>query len=101
MQKPFLNDFLHIVELRKAKLQIPQSLYDALFKKPWVVYVKRAFAKPEFVIEYLGRYAHKVAISNQRILDINDQKDTITISVKTRQYNSISSANFPILNSII
>ena len=36
--------------------------------KPWVVYAKRPFAGPQQVLEYLGRYTHRVAISNERIL---------------------------------
>jgi hypothetical protein len=40
----------------------------------WVVYAKRPFAGPEQVLEYVGRYTHRVAISNNRILDIEDGK---------------------------
>nr|WP_245536033.1 transposase [Psychroflexus torquis] len=40
--------------------QLPQTLYDKLFKKNWVVYAKSHFGKPEYVIEYLGRYIHPV-----------------------------------------
>jgi hypothetical protein len=40
----------------------------------WVVYVKRPFAGPQQVLDYVGRYTHRVAISNNRLLDIdNDQ----------------------------
>jgi hypothetical protein len=40
----------------------------------WVVYAKRPFAGPEQVLDYVGRYTHRVAISNHRLLDIeNDQ----------------------------
>jgi hypothetical protein len=39
-----------------------------------VVYAKRPFAGPEQVLEYVGRYTHRVAISNNRILDIEDGK---------------------------
>jgi hypothetical protein len=39
---------------------------------PWVVYAKRPFAGPEPVLEYLGRYTHRVAISNNRLRDIDD-----------------------------
>ena len=38
----------------------------------WVVYAKRPFAGPEQVLEYVGRYTHRVAISNNRVLDIED-----------------------------
>ena len=40
----------------------------------WVVYAKRPFAGPDQVLEYVGRYTHRVAISNNRILDIEDGK---------------------------
>jgi Putative transposase len=36
--------------------------------KPWVVYAKRPCAGPEQVLEYLGRYTHRTAISNERLL---------------------------------
>jgi hypothetical protein len=39
-----------------------------LFRKDWVVYSKRPFGGPEYVLQYLGRYAHRVAISNHRLL---------------------------------
>jgi hypothetical protein len=40
----------------------------------WVVYAKPPFADPEQVLDYVGRYTHRVAISNNRLLDIdNDQ----------------------------
>jgi len=37
----------------------------------WVVYAKRPFAGPEQVLDYVGRYTHRVAISNNRLLDID------------------------------
>ena len=40
----------------------------------WVVYAKRPFAGPEQVLDYVSRYTHRVAISNHRILDIEDGK---------------------------
>jgi hypothetical protein len=38
----------------------------------WVVYAKRPFAGPEQVLDYVGRYTHRVALSNNRLLDIAD-----------------------------
>jgi hypothetical protein len=38
----------------------------------WVVYAKRPFATPEQVLEYLGRYTHRVALSNHRLVDHRD-----------------------------
>jgi hypothetical protein len=42
----------------------------------WVVYAKRPFAGPEQVLNYVGRYTHRVAISNNRLLDIAEAKVT-------------------------
>jgi hypothetical protein len=42
----------------------------------WVVYAKRPFAGPEQVLDYVGRYTHRVAISNNRLLDIAEGKVT-------------------------
>jgi len=43
-----------------------------LYKTPWVVYTKEPFAGPNQVIEYLGRYTHRVAINNHRLLAIDE-----------------------------
>src|SRR5712675_294601 len=43
-----------------------------LFRKDWVVYSKRPFGGPEHVLRYLGRYTHRVAISNHRLISIAD-----------------------------
>jgi hypothetical protein len=41
---------------------------NALRKVEWVVYAKRPFGGPEQVLAYLGRYTHRVAIANSRLL---------------------------------
>jgi hypothetical protein len=69
----------YVAGLRKAGLG-NQSLFDALFATPWVVYAKRPFGGPKQVIEYLGRYTHKVAISNHRLQQVDAQG--ITFSYK-------------------
>lgn len=48
------------------------SLIAELARVEWVVYAKPPFGGPAQVIEYLGRYTHRVAISNQRLLGIDD-----------------------------
>src|ERR1700692_739152 len=45
-----------------------------LFRKDWVVYAKRPFGGPEYVLRYLGRYTHRVAISNHRLVTFADKK---------------------------
>lgn len=44
-----------------------RALIAALKRHPWVVYAKRPFAGPEQVLEYLGRYTHRTAISDERL----------------------------------
>jgi hypothetical protein len=46
---------------------------DALYRKPWVVYCKPPFGSPEQVLAYLARYTHRVAISNQRLVRLEDE----------------------------
>ncbi len=57
-----------------------QKLVDQLFdkEKNWVVYAKKPFAGPEQVLKYLGRYTHRIAINNHRIVSIDDNKITFT-----------------------
>ena len=62
----------YVAALRGAGIA-DQQLFDALFAKPWVVYAKKPFGGPEQVIEYLGRYTHKIAISNHRLEKLDDQ----------------------------
>jgi hypothetical protein len=64
------------------KREIFQELIDALYSKEWVVYSKIPFGGPKQVIEYLGRYTHKVAISNERIINISDRG----VTFKWRDY---------------
>ena len=48
------------------------QLVDSLFKVKWIAYAKRPFAGPEKVLDYLGRYTHRIAISNNRIKSIDN-----------------------------
>src|ERR1700731_3266901 len=47
-----------------------------LFRKDWVVYSKPPFGGPEYVLQYLGRYTHRVAISNHRLVSFTERKVT-------------------------
>ena len=55
----------------REQITIPQQIAKQAFEKRWVVYAKRPFTQPEHVVEYLGRYTHKIAISNHRITAVN------------------------------
>ena len=58
---------------------------NKLYKKEWIVYAKKAFGGPNQVLEYLGRYTHKICISNYRILDIT--KTHVTFKYLNRKSN--------------
>lgn len=45
-----------------------------LFRQDWVVYAKPPFGGPEHVLQYLARYTHRVAISNHRLLSVDDNQ---------------------------
>jgi len=62
-----------------ARLADPKrfaSFVNSLFKQQWVVYAKPAFGAPTMVLRYLGRYTHRVAISNHRLLAFDGQHVT-------------------------
>jgi hypothetical protein len=58
------------------------SLIKQLWKKDWIVYSKAPFDGPEKVLDYLGRYTHRVAIANHRIANIED--DSVTFRYRDR-----------------
>jgi len=60
----------YVGALKQRLPDIDKKLLNELFKKQWVVYAKRTFGNAHSLIEYLGRYTHKIAISNHRIKDI-------------------------------
>ena len=47
-----------------------------LYRHDWVVYLKRPFGGPDYVLQYLGRYTHRVAISNHRLVSFVDGQVT-------------------------
>jgi hypothetical protein len=61
------------LSVKGSRFELPdefQSLIDALFNTEWVVYLKESFKDHSSVIEYLGRYTHKIAIANHRIVKV-------------------------------
>ncbi len=57
-----------------------------LFRKDWVVYSKPPFGGPEHVLQYLGRYTHRVAISNHRLVSCSNQ--TVTFRWRDFAHNN-------------
>ena len=78
----------------------PKALFHLLYQKQWVVYAKAPFGGPQAVVEYVGRYTHKVAISNHRIATIDKEADTVTFGYKdyvvggTQKLMTLSGAEF-------
>lgn len=64
----------------EQQMKLPDDIADfnhlkkLMYKKPWNVYAKKPLSGPKRVIEYLGKYTHKVAISNHRIIEEQDKK---------------------------
>jgi hypothetical protein len=56
------------------------QLMTELYRKKWVIYTKKSFKNSSHIINYLGRYSHRVAIANSRIRGIED--DQVTFSMK-------------------
>jgi hypothetical protein len=63
-------------------LQEFEGFLTPIYKQEWVVYCKPPFKTAATVVEYLGRYTHRVAISNNRILDCKDGN----VTFKWRDY---------------
>ena len=89
MQKVFKGKFMEQLKhlIAKGEVSLPaaadtKQLLNKLYGKDWVIYAKAPFGGPHAVIEYLGRYTHKVAISNHRISSINEQSGTVTFTYK-------------------
>ena len=65
---------------RALRKQNELALFDwqvqAAYKTPWVVHCEPSMASAEHVVKYLGQYTHRVAITNQRILNIENGKVT-------------------------
>lgn len=65
------------VFMQEAKRALPaQTWPKSIWKQEWVVYAKSTLQRPERVLEYLGRYVHRIAIANSRILSIDEDRVT-------------------------
>jgi len=71
---------------------------QSCFRKEWVVYTKKPISGAPSAVEYLGRYTHKVAISNHRITAIDKINDTVTF--KYKDYKTHENKKFLQLSSM-
>ena len=69
--------------------ELKRSLYD----KQWVVYAKDPFGNPASVLEYLARYTHRIAISNYRIIAVDNEN--VTFSYLDRKNNRKQTLTLP------
>ena len=85
LSRVFRAKFLDLLKQNIARGQIAAANRDsqALWKKNWVVYAKKPFGSPQTVLDYLGRYTHRVALSNNRILKIENGE--VTLSYRDRK----------------
>lgn len=82
LAKVFRGIFTHgLIELEKQGTICLHEPFDKnrkylhpFYKKKWVVFAKRPMAGPAQVLEYIGRYTHRIAISNHRIKDVANDK---------------------------
>jgi Putative transposase/Transposase zinc-binding domain len=81
----FRGKFLGLLKqvLDQGKIQAESEGIKELRKKNWVVYAKKPFGSPQTVLDYLGRYTHRVALSNDRILNV--QNGQVTFSYRDRK----------------
>jgi hypothetical protein len=72
MSAIFRGKFMELFKLfcKNENVDVPQQVIHSLYATAWVVYAKQPFMGPQQVIEYLGRYTHRIAISNHRIISI-------------------------------
>lgn len=70
----FVSNTRNLIKQKAITGTLPKSL----FSKDWVVYAKQPFGGPGQVINYLGRYTHRSAISNERILEVTHETVTFT-----------------------
>jgi hypothetical protein len=81
LSRVFRGKFLD--RLKKPAFAAADGEIRAARQKNWVVYAKQPFGSPRTVLDYLGRYTHRVALSNDRILQVRDGK--VTLSYRDRK----------------
>jgi hypothetical protein len=80
LRQAFTQDHLHFAgpAASRATPEGYASLMQSLRKKDWNVYAKKPFSTPQKVLDYLGRYTHRVAISNHRLSSVENAQVTFT-----------------------
>jgi Putative transposase/Transposase zinc-binding domain len=81
----FRAKFLDLLQhnIARGKIDFPSQAINELRQKNWIVYAKKPFGSPQTVLDYLGRYTHRVALSNDRILQVENGE--VTLSYRDRR----------------
>jgi hypothetical protein len=79
----FRAKFIELLKQNIDRGKIAAHETKALWKKSWVVYAKKPFGSPRTVLDYLGRYTHRVALSNDRIVKVENGQ--VTLSYRDRK----------------
>jgi hypothetical protein len=74
LKKMYKNGELYLTGTNYSEPKIFYKLIDDLFMTNWVIYLKESFQNSDSVIAYLARYTHRIAISNNRIVKVEDEK---------------------------
>lgn len=68
-------------------------LKNFIYLKEWVVYSKKPLGNNQAVLNYIGRYSHRIAISNSKILNYNQNNHMVTFRYKDHKDNSKQKRN--------
>src|ERR1700716_436046 len=82
----FLGSHAHLADAKTFA-----AFLAPLSKKRWFVYAKRLFAGPRAVLAYLSRYTHRVAISNHRLIAVDERN----VRFKVKDYRSDGRGGYP------
>ena len=98
----FLDRLVHAYERGQLRLEGSAAvladrdrfarLRDKLYKMRWVVYAKRPFGGPEQVFRYLGRYTHRVGLSNRRLVSLDERG--VTFRTRAEQTATLTPHEF-------
>lgn len=94
MSKVFRSKFLELVSKHFSSLEFFNDIEElaqrhafdnfisSLYAFDWVVYAKKPFSSPKYVLEYIGRYSHRIAIAPSRVLSYDSNTHTVTFTYK-------------------
>ena len=85
LSRVFRGKFLDLLgqACDKGKIPAANNEIKASRQKSWVLYAKKPFGSPQTVLDYLGRYTHRVALSNDRIVQVDNGQ--VTLSYRDRK----------------